>query len=108
MNIRADHEAVSRVVLAHQLPFHFGALVIDPPMRRIMQEDGRDEILEQRVMQVLVALMRAKGDILSRDDLIACCWDGRIVGNDAINRVMSRLRRVSEGIIAALPDFAPL
>ena len=49
-------------------------------------------------MQVLVALAQAQGSIITRDDLVALCWDGRVVGDDAINRVMSRLRRVAEGI----------
>jgi tetratricopeptide (TPR) repeat protein len=49
-------------------------------------------------MQVLVALARANGEILTREALTVLCWDGRIVGEDAINRVMSRLRRLSEGI----------
>lgn len=98
MNVRASQDLRGRVVLAHQAPFRLGALMIDPAMRQVTHENGRKEILEQRVMQVLVALARAKGDILSRDDLIASCWEGRIVGDDAINRVMSRLRRTSEGI----------
>ncbi len=47
-------------------------------------------------MQVLVALQAAGGAMLSRDDLIARCWDGRIVGNDAIDRVIGKLRRLSQ------------
>ncbi len=43
-------------------------------------------------MQVLVALARQPGTILSRDDLIDCCWDGRIVGDASVNRVLSLLR----------------
>ena len=43
-------------------------------------------MLDPRVMQVLVALTGAAGKVLSRDDLIALCWDGRIVGDNAINR----------------------
>lgn len=45
-------------------------------------------------MQVLVTLAGAGGKVLSRDDLIEHCWDGRIVGDNAINRVISRLRHV--------------
>jgi hypothetical protein len=45
-------------------------------------------------MQVFVALARANGRILSRDDLVEICWAGRIVGEDAINRSLSRLRGV--------------
>jgi tetratricopeptide (TPR) repeat protein len=44
-------------------------------------------------MQVLVALGLDAGLVLSRDDLIALCWDGRIVGDNAINRVISLLRQ---------------
>ena len=46
-------------------------------------------------MQVLVALASAAGETLSRDDLIAACWGGRAVTDDALNRVMSRLRALS-------------
>ena len=45
-------------------------------------------------MRVLVALASAKGKVLSRDDLIELCWDGQIVGNNAVDRVISRLRQV--------------
>ena len=73
--------------------FVIGPLTVDPPTRRI--GDGeRDEQLEPRVMRVLVALARAKGKVLSRDDLIELCWDGQIVGDNAIDRVISRIRQV--------------
>jgi DNA-binding winged helix-turn-helix (wHTH) protein/tetratricopeptide (TPR) repeat protein len=75
-----------------------GALTIDPPRRRLVHDDGREAFLEPRVMQVLVAFARAPGAILSREDLIASCWEGRFVSDDAVNRVMSRLRRVSQEI----------
>lgn len=47
-------------------------------------------------MQMLVALHRAGGRVVSKDDLFKQCWDGRIVGDDAINRVISRLRHDAE------------
>jgi len=47
-------------------------------------------------MQVLVALARAQGAVVSRDALIESCWDGRIVGEDAINRCMGRLRKLAQ------------
>lgn len=43
-------------------------------------------------MQVLVALFKARGAIVTRDDLIASCWSGRIVGDNAIQRTISRIR----------------
>lgn len=49
-------------------------------------------------MQVLILLTKADGAIVTRDTLNEACWDGRIVGEDAINRVISRLRRLAEGL----------
>ena len=47
-------------------------------------------------MQLLVALHQADGSVVGKDDLALLCWEGRIVGEDAINRVVSRLRAVAE------------
>jgi len=49
-------------------------------------------------MQVLVALIQAGGQIVSRDELLASCWSGVVVGEDAIDRVMGRVRRLADGI----------
>ncbi|MEP9358484.1 winged helix-turn-helix domain-containing protein [Sphingomonas sp. KR3-1] len=87
-----------RIDLAHQPAFRLGALEVRPALRQLARDDGSEEVLEPRVMQVLVALARADGAIVSRDDLTRSCWEGRVVGEDAINRVVSRLRRAAEGI----------
>jgi DNA-binding winged helix-turn-helix (wHTH) protein len=79
------------IVLAHEKPFRIGPVEVRPATRELVH-DGRSEILEPRVMQVLVVLHRATGAVVSKDDLIRLCWDGRLVGEDAINRVLSRLR----------------
>ena len=71
--------------------FALGPLRVEPSLR-IVTAGNRTESLEPRVMRVLVALADASGAVLSRDDLIALCWDGQIVGDNAINRVVSRLR----------------
>jgi TolB-like protein len=46
-------------------------------------------------MQVLVALARRRAEVVSRDDLIAECWGGRVVGDDAINRCIQRIRKLA-------------
>lgn len=89
---------MERIDLAHAAEFRLGRLTARPPLRQLVRDDGAEEVLEPRVMQVLVALARADGGIVGRDDLTAACWDGRVVGEDAINRVISRLRRSAEGI----------
>ena len=79
--------------LSKAKPFALGKLAVDPSTLRISSREGGATI-ESRVMRVLVALGGADGKVLSRDDLIALCWDGQIVGDNAINRVISRLRAV--------------
>ena len=86
--------------LARETPFRLGALTIEPTRRRIIHDDGREEFLEPRVMQVLVALAKADGQIQSREDLLSSCWAGVVVSEDALNRVMSRLRRLAVAFAA--------
>lgn len=46
-------------------------------------------------MQVLLALADANGSVLTREDLLRCCWNGVIVGDDSINRAIAEARRVA-------------
>jgi len=87
--------ALARVELGHEPDFALGQIQVRPSRREIACEGWQDTV-EPRVMQVLVALARAKGEILTRDDLIESCWDGVVVGEDAINRCIGRLRKVAE------------
>lgn len=84
--------ASQSIVLAHQSSFWIGTAEVRPASRELAGPGGAQQ-LEPRVMQVLVALHDADGKVLSKDDLIECCWDGRVVGEDAINRVIGNLRR---------------
>ncbi len=85
---------VRPVDLARVRPFRMASIEVRPASREVVCGDRR-EVLEPRVMQVLVALAFARGEILTRDDLIAACWGGRAVSDDAINRVLSRLRALA-------------
>lgn len=86
----------NRIILAHEPDFQIGPMCVFPSTREV-ERDGAREVIEPRVMQVLVALYRAHGAVVSKDDLIHSCWEGRVVGDDAINRVVSRLRKLGEG-----------
>lgn len=81
-------------MLAHEADFQLGDLVVRPSLGEV-GANGAAQHLEPRVMRVLVALVRAEGAVLSRDDLIVRCWDGVIVGDDAVSRIISKLRRLS-------------
>lgn len=87
-----------RVELAHEADFRLGRLSLSPATRQIVHDDGRRIIVQPRVMQVLVALAHADGHVVTRDELTARCWEGRVVGEDAINRIISRLRALANGI----------
>ncbi len=81
--------------LADERDFDLGALKVRPSTREVAGA-GATELLEPRVMQVLVALARRRGAVVSRTDLVQACWGGRAVGDDAINRCIQALRRLSE------------
>jgi len=82
------------VALAREPDFQVGSLFVQPSTRQITGESG-SETLEPRVMQVLVALHRADGAIVTQNELIEGCWSGVVVGDNAIHRVISRIRHVA-------------
>jgi TolB-like protein/DNA-binding winged helix-turn-helix (wHTH) protein len=84
-----------QIDLACEPAFTLGAVQVLPATREVIA-NGEREVLEPRVMQVLVALHRRQGEVVSRDELIATCWGGRIVGEDAIHRCGARIRRLAE------------
>src|SRR5262245_34077172 len=84
------------IELARTADFDVGAMRVRPVALEV-DYAGQTQRLEPRVMQALVALCEANGEVVSRDDLIARCWSGLVVGDDAINRVMSKIRRLSKG-----------
>jgi DNA-binding winged helix-turn-helix (wHTH) protein len=78
--------------LAHCERFAIGPVMVEPALRTIRGPDGATATLEPLAMKVLIALAEASGAPCTRDDLVSQCWDQRIVGDDAVNRVISRLR----------------
>jgi len=93
-----------RIDLAGVPDFDLGGIRIRPARRQVCLPGGDCRDLEPRVMQVLVALAKARGEVVSRDQLIEACWDGRIVGDDSLNRCVVALRRLAKGIDP--PPFA--
>ena len=83
------------VRLSAERDFTLSDLEIRPSTSEVVR-GGRNSHVEPRVMQVLVVLAGARGAVVSRDELIRRCWDGRVVGEAAINRCMSRLRALAD------------
>lgn len=83
------------VDLAREVDFELAQLSVRPSLCRIVR-NGREEAVQPRVMQVLVALVRAKGTVVSRDELIESCWEGVIVGDDSITRCITKVRQLAD------------
>lgn len=80
--------------LARRTAFRIGEVEVRPATLELVAGDQRHS-LEPRLMQVLVTLADAGGEPLTRTRLTELCWEGRIVGDDAMNRVIYRLRAVA-------------
>jgi len=88
-------ETPTVVDLAREARFTLGGLDVRPSTRELVADERR-EVLEPRIMQVLVALARRRGEVVSRGELVAACWGGRAVSEDAINRSISVIRRLAD------------
>jgi Tol biopolymer transport system component/DNA-binding winged helix-turn-helix (wHTH) protein len=84
----------AQIDLVSEADFALGSATVRPSLREVLV-DGRRTALQPRVMQVLVALARAAGRVVSRDQLIASCWENLAVGEDAIQRCIAQLRRLA-------------
>jgi TolB-like protein/DNA-binding winged helix-turn-helix (wHTH) protein/tetratricopeptide (TPR) repeat protein len=87
--------SATQINLAESPDFDLGGLHVSPARRRV-DINGSERELEPRVAQVLVALASARSYVVSRGRLIDQCWDGRIVGDDALNRCIVALRHLAK------------
>jgi DNA-binding winged helix-turn-helix (wHTH) protein/tetratricopeptide (TPR) repeat protein len=83
------------VDLAQEPDFEIGALKVRPSVRQL-EFSGRSETIEPRVLMVLMALAQRRGAVVSRDQLIEICWDGLAVSEDALNRCISKVRKLGD------------
>jgi len=83
-----DHQ----VNLARAGSFRLGSAEVQPAILQI-RNNGVTQLLEPRVMQMLVALYAAGGATVTKQQLIENCWGGLAVSDDAITQCVSKLRR---------------
>ena len=81
--------------LEREPPFAVGGATIDPVSREASYS-GSQERLQPQTLKVLIALARRRNQVVTRHELVDSCWDGRIVGDDVINRCISLLRDFAE------------
>jgi DNA-binding winged helix-turn-helix (wHTH) protein/TolB-like protein/tetratricopeptide (TPR) repeat protein len=80
--------------LAQEVDFNLGPLRVRPA-RCEVEWKGIPQTLQRRVMQVLVALVQARGSVVSQNDLVIRCWRGLSVSDDAIYRCIGKLRKLA-------------
>jgi DNA-binding winged helix-turn-helix (wHTH) protein len=102
MNGNTRLEGGPPIVLARETDFALGAVTVRPSASEVVIGQTARRI-EPRVMQTLIALVRAEGTVVSRDELMARCWSGLVVGEDAVTRAVGQLRRLAK---AAPGSFA--
>lgn len=88
--------------LAQMADFDVGHLSVRPSSCAVYIGTAARPI-EPKVMELLVLLARANGETVTRDQLIDACWEGRIVSEDAITRILSKARKV--GALTDPPSF---
>lgn len=84
-----------RIDLTREADFVVGGMQVHPTACEVVLAGERIR-LQPRVMQVLIALTRAGGEAVSRESLSEICWGQVTVTDDALNRCIQRLRRLSE------------
>lgn len=75
--------------------FRVGPWVVQPSLNTIAQ-NGRHLRLEPKAMEVLVCLARHSGSVVSKERLFSEVWPDTFVGDDALTRCISELRRAFE------------
>jgi len=94
MNRPAPWRSMSMAELDRR-PFKVGGAIVDPVSRDATFASG-SERLQPQTLKVLMTLAGRQGAVVTRDELVHLCWDGRIVGEDVINRSISLLRHFAE------------
>ena len=87
--------------LAYVGDFALDQIRVRPALCEVVAGDRRVR-LQPRVMQVLVAMAQAGGEVVSRDQFANRCWGGLAVGEDALNRCIGQLRRLIDDSAPAL------
>jgi DNA-binding winged helix-turn-helix (wHTH) protein len=72
--------------------FRFGDHVLDIE-RRELRRGAEPVVLEPQVFDLLVYLVRNRGRVVSKDDLIQGVWGGRIVSDSALTSRLNAARK---------------
>ncbi|MEM9392779.1 MAG: winged helix-turn-helix domain-containing protein [Pseudomonadota bacterium] len=72
---------------------------------RTATRNAQSKVLSPRAVRLLEALVAAKGEMISREDLLARVWPNVFVSDESLTQVVAELRRTLENsqVIATIP-----
>lgn len=76
--------------------FRIGKLTVRPSLLT-MKSGGEEQVIQRLLMQVLVALVQAEGEVVSRQEFSARCWNNVGVSVGSLNRAASEVRKILDG-----------
>ena len=94
MNRPARWHSIMTTVVERQ-PFRVGGATVEPISREASWPGGKER-LQPQTLKVLIALVSRRGEVVTRDELVQLCWEGRIVSDDVINRAILLLRHLAQ------------
>jgi DNA-binding winged helix-turn-helix (wHTH) protein len=72
--------------------FRVGSALVNPVAHEATF-NGSTERIQRQNLKVLIALAEKRESVVTRGELIARCWDNRVIGDDVIHRAISTLRQ---------------
>lgn len=63
------------------------------PMTNRLRRHGKTVHLEPKAMDVLLQLARRRGEVVSREELLATLWSGSVVSDDTLTQAVIKLRK---------------
>jgi DNA-binding winged helix-turn-helix (wHTH) protein len=83
--------------LAAAQDFRLGPLLVSPA-RRLVEGPAGARHLQPQIMLVFLCLVQEKGKVVTRRALFETCWGSAPVGDDSLNRALTAIRQVLEGV----------
>ncbi|MGQ0620553.1 MAG: AAA family ATPase [Panacagrimonas sp.] len=71
----------------------FGSAVLDESSRELLLH-GQPVAIDNKLLEVLLVLLQHPNQLISKDQLAAACWPGRILSDSVLSKTLSRLREV--------------
>lgn len=87
--------------LALRPDFQIGPMLVSPSRRRVQGADGSVHV-QPLIMQVLLMLLDARGQVVTRKDLFDQVWGGVIIGDDSLNRAIAKVRQIGAQVAPGL------